>query len=97
MKLPADNHARQLSKYYPENGDPCRGCNAGREASETGLSILKEFLNRRFRDYRSSNRLTRNVLFRSAAGFNGPGFTSVLALLRSLDSSVGGAAMFPIL
>jgi hypothetical protein len=26
-----------------------RGCNAGREASEAGLSILKEFLNRRYR------------------------------------------------
>jgi len=32
-----------------ENGESCRGCNAGREASEAGLSILKEFLNRRFR------------------------------------------------
>ena len=33
----------------PENGVSCRGCNAGREAAEAGLSILKEFLNRRFR------------------------------------------------
>ena len=35
--------------FQPENGVSCRGCNAGSEASEAGLSILKEFLNRRFR------------------------------------------------
>jgi len=35
--------------FKPENGVSCRGCNAGREAAEAGLSILKEFLNRRFR------------------------------------------------
>ena len=30
--------------FYPENGVSCRGCNAGREASEAGLSILKVIL-----------------------------------------------------
>ena len=34
----------------PEIGDSWRGCNAGREAAEAGLSILKEFLNRRIRE-----------------------------------------------
>ncbi|MCX6972581.1 MAG: hypothetical protein NTV93_20855 [Verrucomicrobia bacterium] len=40
-----NRHAEHLG----ENGDSCRGSNAGREASDAGLSILKEFLNRCFR------------------------------------------------
>jgi len=40
--------AQFLEPFKPENGVSCRGCNPGREAAEAGLSILKEFLNRRF-------------------------------------------------